>query len=91
MKIAPQSKLFTNAEALRVHIVYSYPDELQPVKPAKNPDFFQPIRSQDLTVTPKIEKYPKMRFEKIKADTPVTLPHVITEEKNREKLTSEGQ
>ena len=82
MKSAPKSKPFTNVEPLRVPIVEAYPDEPQPVNPSKN-RFFQPIRSQDLTVTPKIEEYPNMRFERIKADTSVALPHVIPEDKKQ--------
>ena len=48
-------------------------------------NFFQPIRSQDLTVKPNIEKVPKMRFEKIKVDKPVPLSHVIKEGKQQGK------
>ena len=55
MKRAMQSKPITNAEPLRVPILESYPDELQPVNQAKN-RYFQPIRSQHFTVTPKSEK-----------------------------------
>ena len=33
MKIAPQSKPFTNAEPMKLTIVEAYPDELQPVNP----------------------------------------------------------
>ena len=40
---------------------------------------FQPIRSQYLTVTPKLGKSPKTRFGKIKAFTPELHPHVIPE------------
>ena len=32
-----------------------------------------------------------MRFEKFKADTSESLPHVIPEENNRKIVTSEGQ
>ena len=35
-KIAPQSKPFTHVEPLRVPIVESFPEEIQPVHPAKN-------------------------------------------------------
>ena len=63
MKREPKSKTVTNAEPLRVPIVEAYPDKLQPVNQAKN-GHFQPIRRQHLTVTPKSEKLPKMRFEK---------------------------
>ena len=79
MKSAPQSNLFTNAESLRVSIVEAYPNELQPVHPAKNSIFPQPINSENLTVTQKIEKLPKMRFGTIKADTTELQPHVIHE------------
>ena len=57
MKNTAQSNTATNAETLRVPIVGSYPDELQPLNQAKNPILFQPIRSQHLTA--KIEKLPK--------------------------------
>ena len=50
----------------------------------KDPDF-QPIRSQYLIVTQKIDEFPKTIFGKIKADTPVPLPHVIPEEEKHEK------
>ena len=70
---------------MRVTIIEAYPYELQPMNPEKK-EFFQPIRSQDLTVTPKIEKLPKMRFGKIKVNTPVLLPHVITGKKKQEKI-----
>ena len=46
---------------------------------------FQLIRSQHLTVTPKIENLPKMIFGKIKADKSVPLPHVIPEGKTTGK------
>ena len=70
-KRTPQSNPVTNAEPLRVTIVEAYLYELQPVNQAKKPIIlFQPIRSQHLTVTPKSEKSPKMRFGKIKAGTP---------------------
>ena len=39
MKNASQSNPFTNAEPLRMPIVDTYPEELQPVHPEKN-DFF---------------------------------------------------
>ena len=64
MKSEPQWNTFTNEEPLRVPIVEASPDELQPVHLAKKHYFFQPIRSKNLTVTPKIGKLPKMRFEK---------------------------
>ena len=85
MKRAPQQNPFTNAQPLKVPFVEAYPDELQPVNQEKK-RYFQPIRSQDLTVTPKIENLPKTGFEKIKADTPVTLSHVITEGKQNKKI-----
>ena len=69
-------------------ILDSYTDEIQPLNPAKT---IQPIRNQDLKVTPKIEKWPKMRFGTIKADTPVSLPHIIHGVKKQEKVTSEWQ
>ena len=34
--MSPQSEPITNAEPMSVPIVYSYPDELQPVNQAKN-------------------------------------------------------
>ena len=74
MKRTPQSNSFTNVEPLRVTILEAYLDELQPVNQAKK---IQPIRSQHLTVTPKIENLPKIIFGKIKAYKPVPLPHVI--------------
>ena len=85
MKNSPQSKLFTTAEPLRVSIVDVHPYELQPVNPT-NFILFQPIRSQDLTVTPKIEKLPKMKFGKTKADTSVPIPHGIPEEEKQGKI-----
>ena len=63
-KSAPQSKPFTNAEPLRVTIVDTYPDKLQPLHPAKKLIFFQPIRSENLTVTPKIGKLPKIDLKR---------------------------
>ena len=39
MKIALQSRPFTNAEPLRMPIAEANPDELQPVNPAINPNF----------------------------------------------------
>ena len=62
MKWAPQSNPITNAEPLRVPIVKAYSDELQPVNQSKKL-FFQTIRGQDLIVTPKIERLPKIIFE----------------------------
>ena len=62
MKITPQSNKITNAEPLRVPIIESYPDELQPVDQATKPIFFQSIRIQHSTA--KNEKLPKMRSEK---------------------------
>ena len=61
MKRSLQSNSFTNAEHLSVPIVLEYPDEIQPLNSAKK---IQPIRSQNLTVTPKIGKFPKLIFEK---------------------------
>ena len=70
-------------------IVEAHPDEIQPVNRTEKPDSLQPVRSQDLTVTPKIEKLPKTRFGKIKAYAPEPMTHVIPEKKNRKQLTSE--
>ena len=77
MKIASQSKPFTNSEPLRVTIVETYPQELQPVHPEKPDIYFQP--SRNLAVTPKIGKLPKMRIGRIKADTPDPQTNVIPE------------
>ena len=63
MKSASQSKLFTYEKPLRVPIVEAYSEELQPLNPEKIDHFFRPIRSKDLTVTPKNEKCPKMKIE----------------------------
>ena len=50
----------------------------------KKPDnLFQPMRSQYLPA--KSEKPPIMRLGRIKADTPVPLPHVTQEKKQQEK------
>ena len=69
-----------------MHIVETYLYELQPVNQAKNTIiFFHPIISQDLTVTPKIEKLPKIIFGKIKADAPEPYPHAILEGKQQVK------
>ena len=79
MKSAPQLNTFSNAEPMRVPIVEAYPDKLQPANPSNNQYIFKQTRSKNLIVTPKIRKRSKMRFEKIKADTPEQQPHVISE------------
>ena len=84
MKIASQSKPFTNVEPLRVPIAEAHPEELQPVHTGKT-QYFQPIRSKNLTVSPKIEIFPKMRIEEIKADTLEVNPHVLPEVEKPQK------
>ena len=45
------------------------------------------MRSENLTVTPKIGKLPKMIFGTIKAYTPEQKPHVISEVVKGDKVT----
>ena len=60
MKMAPQSKPFANAEPLRVHIVYAYPYELQPVNQAKTLSlFFSQSEARILQLQQKLKNYQK--------------------------------
>ena len=55
------------------------------MNPEKNPIYPQPIRIQDLTVTPKIGKLTEMIFGKIKANIPESQSHGIPEIEKQEK------
>ena len=56
LKNSSKTKPSTNSEHLIVSILESYPEELQPVNPAKN-GFFRPIRSENLVVISKNEEF----------------------------------
>ena len=84
MKIASHSKALTNAEPLRVPIVETYPEELQPFTQQKSDQTFQP--SKNMQFHHEKGKWPQMRIGKIKTDTPETKPRVIPEMEETPKL-----
>ena len=65
MKSAPQSKLFSNAEPLRVPIADSYPDELHQCTQQIG-DNLSTNQKREFNSYTKIGKLPKMIFGKIK-------------------------
>ena len=91
MKSAPQSKPINNAEHLRVPIVETHPDEIQPVNQAKNPIFPANQKPGFNSYTKNLKTTKNNIWKNKSGYTSNTAQFDPIEKKNREKVTSKVQ